>query len=123
MKINRDLLLHQLEKFVEFHEITTSKVIRSNEILYTLPTFSDDGSEFFIITICFSGNEVIGAISSPMQFEYFARHMADDDFTFDYRYIYPICNKDTVWNDIEFPILHLLARANDIYNGMEELPY
>lgn len=116
MKTNINLMLQQVEEFIVEYEITASVKNRHNETLYMFPLFSDDEEKFFLITVCFSGDEVIGAISTPMNPEYFLNHMSDEDFSLEYAYIYPICGKGTMWNSMELPLLHLISKAKEIYN-------
>lgn len=119
MKINPTMLRQQLEHYIEEAEISVCKTERPDEIKYLFPLFSDDEATFFAVAVWFSGNEVIGAISAPLDLEEFLLSMSDGGCCQEYRYIYPISDEATTWNDMEFPIMHLFAKANELYNSKE----
>lgn len=115
MKTNTDVMLRQVEKFVEEHGLSMSARNRHDELLLEFPLSSDDNT-FFLITVCFNEEEVIGAISTPIDPKSYLHHMADEDFRLEYVYIYPICGRGIMWNDMDYPLMHLLAKANELYN-------
>lgn len=115
MKTNTDLMLRQVENFVEEYGLSMSVRNRHDELLIEFPLFSDDNI-FFLITVCFSEEEVIGAISTPIDLASYLHHMADEDFSPEYAYIYPICGRGALWNDMEYPLMHLIAKGNELYN-------
>lgn len=114
MKPNINTLLRQLENYIECRDFAVKKTVKPNETRFYI--FGTALADFFVIVITFSENEVIGAISAPFDVEGLLRLMADEDeFEFDFKYIYPICDKDTTWTDIEYPLVHLMNKGEELY--------
>ena len=114
MKTSINILLQQLEKYIEIRELAAKKSVKPDETRFYI--FGTALADFFVIVITFSENEVIGAISAPFDVEGLLRLMADEDeFEFDFKYIYPICDKDTTWTDIEYPLVHLMNKGEELY--------
>ena len=114
MKPNINTLLRQLEEHIDIRELTAKKSVKLDETRFYI--FGTALAEFFVIMITFSENEVIGAISTLFDVEGLLRLIADEDeFELDFKYIYPICDKDTTWTDIEYPLIHLMSKGEELY--------
>jgi len=116
MKPNITALINQLESYIELQDIAAKKIVKPDETQFYIIGTSYSANPFFVIVITFSKNEVIGAISAPFDVEGLLQLMADEDeFNFDYKYIYPICNKNTMWTDIQYPLVHLMRKGEELY--------
>lgn len=114
MKTSINILLQQLEKYIEIRELAAKKSVKPDETRFYI--FGTALADFFVIVITFSENEVIEAISAPFDVEGLLRLIADEDeFELDFKYIYPICDKDTTWTDIEYPLIHLMSKGEELY--------
>ena len=116
MKPNINTLLRQLENYIECRDIAAKKTVKSDETQFYIIGTTCVTASFFVIVITFTQNEVIGAISTTFGVEGLLQLMADEDgFDFNYKYIYPICSETTMWTDIEYPLVHLMNKGEELY--------
>lgn len=111
-----NILLEQMEYYLDYHKRAASKRVYDEKIVFSLPLFSV-AYIMFAITIVFTEDTVTASISKELDTSEYYIHFLDEDYVPDAAYTYTIfdAGQGIECNDMAIPFMHLLAKADEMY--------